>query len=310
MAGRCRGWREGPRCSLSADPSGPLWGCCEDVVVSATYVHIVSRGAHGEIGDNIYERLREAHREVWFGSDGSGLMKSTLIRSSLFTAEQRNRWESVRDRVAREDLTPSIDLFAAGCLYGHGPLLSRLPTDPAALAAKLERERRLTLRRIGELMGEAVVLDALGRALYQVASELPGAEVLATATDELGRNGHGIARDERGERVELIFAPDAELLGTRSVLVDPDVDYAPVGAVVGWTSYVSREVVDSLPPGTPPVPRPPCCPPGSGRATLIEPGFLLSTGYFTDLAPHLENWLTSGVITKAQYDALKAQSES
>jgi hypothetical protein len=279
--------------------------------MSPTYVHIVSRGAHGEIGDNIYERLREAHREVWFGSDGSGLMKSTLIRSSFFAEEQRKRWERGRYRVAREDLTTSVDLFAAGCLYGHGPLLSKLPTDPAALAAKLNSGRRLTLHRIGELMGEAVVPDALGRALYQVASELPGAEVLATATDELGRIGHGIARDERGERVELIFAPDGpELLGTRSVLVDPDANYAPLGAVVGWTSYVSREVVDSFPPGTPPIPGPPCRPPGSGRGTLIEPGFLLSTGYFTDLAPHLENWLTNGVITKAQYDALKEQSES
>ena len=279
--------------------------------MSPTYVHIVSRGAHGEIGNNIYERLREAHREVWFGSDGSGLMKSTLIRSSFFTEEQRKRWESVRHRAAREDLTTSVDLFAAGCLYGHGPLLSRLPTDPAALAAKLESGRRLTLHRIGELMGEAVVPDALGRALYQVARELPGAEVLATATDELGRNGHGITRDERGERVELIFAPDSpELLGNRSVLIDPDANYAPVGAVVGWTSYESREVVDSLPTGTPPIPEPPCRPPGSGRGTLIEPRFLLSTGYFTDLAPQLENWLTNGVITKAQYNAFKEQAES
>jgi hypothetical protein len=274
--------------------------------VSPTYEHIVSRGAHGEIGNNVYQRLREAHREVWFGSDGSGLMKSTLIGSSFFTEEQRKRWESAGHPAARESLTPSLDLFAAGCLQGHGPMLSKLPTNPAALAAELETRRKLTLHRIGELMGEALVPDALGRTLHHVATQLSGAEVLATATDELGRTGHGIARDERGQRVELIFEPDSfELLGNREVLVDPDADFAPAGAVVGWTSYLSREVVDSLPDGTPPVPGPPCRPPGSGRATLIEQGFLLSTGYFTDLAPHLENWLADGVITKAQYDALK-----
>jgi hypothetical protein len=100
--------------------------------VSATYVHIVSRGAHGEIVNHIYERLREAHREVWFGSDGSGLMKSTFIRSSWFTEEQRRRWESVPNLAAREDPATFMDLFAAGCLFGHGPLLSKLPTDPAA----------------------------------------------------------------------------------------------------------------------------------------------------------------------------------
>jgi hypothetical protein len=274
--------------------------------VSPTYEHIVSRGAHGEIGNNVYQRLREAHREVWFGSDGSGLMKSTLIGSSFFTDEQRERWESAGHPAAREDLTPSLDLFAAGCLPGHGPMLSKLPTNPAALAAELETRRKLTLHRIGELMGEALVPDALGRTLHQVATQLPGAEVLATAIDELGRTGHGIARDERGQRVELIFDPDSfELLGNREVLVDPDADFAPSGALVGWTSYLSREVVDSLPDGTPPVPGPPCRPPGSGRATLIEQGLLLSTGYFRDLAPHLENWLADGVITKAQYDALK-----
>jgi hypothetical protein len=89
------------------------------------------------------------------------------------------------------------------------------------------------------------------------------------------------------------------------VLADPDAGYAPPGALVGWTSYLSRGIVDSLPQGTPPVPEPPCIPPGSGRGTVIEPGFSLSTGYFTDLAPHLANWRESGVITEAQYDKLK-----
>jgi hypothetical protein len=254
----------------------------------------------------VYERLREAHREVWFGSDGSGLIRGTLIGSRFFTEERRTRWESAGHRAAREDRTPSVDLFAAGCLHGHGPLLSKLSTDPAALATELGDRRKLTLHRIGELMGEALVSDALGRALHQVAAQLPGAEMLTIATDELGRRGHGITRVEHGSRVELIFEPDSfELMGNREILVDRDADFAPRGAVIGWTSYVSREVVDSLPEGTPPVPGPPCCPPGSGRGTVIEPGFLLSTGYFTDLAPHLENWRANGVINEAQYDALK-----
>jgi hypothetical protein len=44
---------------------------------------------------------------------------------------------------------------------------------------------------------------------------------------------------------------------------------------------------------------------GSGRGTVIDEGLLISTGYFTDLAPHLEQWRSSGVITTAQYDRLK-----
>jgi hypothetical protein len=167
----------------------------------------------------------------------------------------------------------------------------------------------LTLHGIGQLMGEALVSDALRRALHQAAAQLPGAEVLTTATDELGRTGDGVARVEHGTRVELIVDPDSgELLGDREVLVDPDADYAPPGALVGWTSYLSREIADALPKGTPPVPGPACSPPGSGRGTVIERGFVLSTGYFTELAPHLENWRANGVITNAQYDTLKDQA--
>ena len=38
---------------------------------------------------------------------------------------------------------------------------------------------------------------------------------------------------------------------------------------------------------------------------MIEPGFLLGTGYFNELEPQLEEWLAHGVITDAQYHAVK-----
>jgi hypothetical protein len=38
---------------------------------------------------------------------------------------------------------------------------------------------------------------------------------------------------------------------------------------------------------------------------VIERGFLLGTGYFEDLEPQLEEWLARGVITDAQYHAVK-----
>lgn len=273
--------------------------------MSLTYEHIVSRGAYGEIGNGVYQRLREAHREVWFGTDGSGLIKEALIRSSFFTDEQRKRWENDQHSAVRDDPTPSLDLFAPGCLHGHGPLLSKLPSDPSALARELKARQQLTLHGIGQLMGEALVPDGLGHALHTVAAQLPDAEILELAADELGRSGHGIARIEHGRRVELIFAPNSpELLANREALVD-HTDFAPAGAIIGWTSYLSREIVDSLPDGTPPIPGPPCRPPGSGRGTVIEHGFLLSTGYFTDLGPQLENWRAEGIITEAQYDVLK-----
>ena len=71
---------------------------------------------------------------------------------------------------------PSI-LFATGRLRGHGPRLSKLPTEPAELAAELRIKRELTLPGIAQLMGEALVPDGLREALYQVAAGLPGAKV-------------------------------------------------------------------------------------------------------------------------------------
>jgi hypothetical protein len=282
---------------------------CEDDDVSPSFEYIESRGAHGELGNGVFERLVEARREIWIGSDGSGLIKSTRIGWSFFTDEQRTRWDSAACPDAVEDLNSTIDLFAPGCLSGHHAILATLPTDPVELASALAARRKLNVHRIGELMGEALVAFELRQALYQVVAEVPGADALTSARDELGRSGPGIARVERGIREELIFDPNShELLGQRQVLVDPAAGYAPPGAVVGWTSYLSRQLVAALPEGTPPVPGPPCSPPGSGRGTLIERGLLLSTGYFTDLAPQVEDWHANGVITDVQYQALKSDT--
>jgi len=57
--------------------------------------------------------------------------------------------------------------------------------------------------------------------------------------------------------------------------------------------------------GEAPIPGPPCSPPGGGRGTVIERGFLLGTGYFEELEPQLEEWLAHGVVADAQYHALK-----
>ena len=53
------------------------------------------------------------------------------------------------------------------------------------------------------------------------------------------------------------------------------------------------------------MPQPPCAPPGSGRGTVIRPGLVLGTAYFTDLKPQLDQWLADGVITKADHEALQ-----
>jgi hypothetical protein len=244
---------------------------------------------------------------VWFGDDGSGLIRSQHRRSFFFTEEQRLRWEHMSNGPARESTESSLDLFAAGCFHGPRRELLRLPTAQPELENYLQARRQLTLHQIHQLIGEALVPGALRQVFVDLATNLPGAWILEDAADQLGRPGLGVACVERNQRDELIFDRDTkELLGYRRVLVAPDVDYAaPAGAVTGWTSYVSRQLVDGLPAGTPPVPGPPCDPPGGGRGTAIRPGLVLGTGYFTDLKPQLDQWLDDGVITEADHEALQ-----
>ena len=104
----------------------------EDDAVALDYEYIDSLACYAEIGNNVFDRLAESRREVWFGDDGSGLIRSQRVRSLFFTDEQRLRWESMPNGSAREATEPSLDLFAAGCL--HGPRRNSRGSRPAAVS--------------------------------------------------------------------------------------------------------------------------------------------------------------------------------
>ncbi len=65
------------------------------------FEYIDSLGCYCHFSGNGFERMVQARREVWFGSDGSGLLRSQFVRSVFFDDEQRARWEA-SDRGARE----------------------------------------------------------------------------------------------------------------------------------------------------------------------------------------------------------------
>jgi hypothetical protein len=134
------------------------------------------------------------------------------------------------------------------------------------------------------------------------AGRLPDVQENEGLEDELGRSGCSLVEIDDGERIELIFASDlSELLGYRHVLTEPR-PFAPAGALHSWTSYLQREIVDDLPPGTPPVPKLPC-EHFSGRGFTIRPGFSVMTGYVTDAVAQLAAMHEQGVITDAEYDS-------
>ncbi len=90
--------------------------------------------------------------------------------------------------------------------------------------------------------------------------------------------------------------------------MDPARTYAPVGTLVSWCSYLSRRLVDALPPDTPPVPRLPYSPPGAGRGFMIRPGYSVMTGYVDDPLPQLAELRAQGAITAAEYETAKANA--
>ncbi len=102
---------------------------------------------------------------------------------------------------------------------------------------------------------ESFAPPKLRAALYRVASELPGVQLLGAVSDPIGRMGVGVAYTDqaRGVRLELIFDPTTSaLLGERDVVTSPRRSgiAAPSGTVFGYTAHVASRVVGSgaLPP--------------------------------------------------------------
>ena len=214
------------------------------------YVYTKSKGAdlslhpvRGGLGGVLIPSVRQS----WIGPDGSGRTREIRGRSRSIAPPHRAVGSQRGHRV--------IDH-----LYGPGQLsyldLSHLPTDFDALRQLIE-ERKVeggppgdteTFAIISDMLRESYAPPKLRAALYEIASQLPGVELLGRVRDPVGREGVAVAYPQNGVRQELIFNPNTSiLLGVRDVLVDPATAElrAPPGTVVGYTSYLASGIVDS-----------------------------------------------------------------
>src|ERR1039458_5160079 len=84
-------------------------------IEAVDYEYVQSCGAHGVHAHGQFDAFVGSQREIWIGSDGSGLIRETSGPASFFTEDGRARWEAADSR----ELThgPSVDLFAPGCLH-------------------------------------------------------------------------------------------------------------------------------------------------------------------------------------------------
>jgi hypothetical protein len=96
---------------------------------------------------------------------------------------------------------PSDERFGPGGL-STGPVdLSKLPTDPAKLAALISSRKveggppgpAEDFVQVGDLLRETSASPELRAALFKVAAGIPGVKLLGTVTDSDGRSGTAIA---------------------------------------------------------------------------------------------------------------------
>lgn len=224
-----------------------------------TFMYVVGNGR-----PNFYFE-QTLTRESWIGTDGSGRILETAGPVSFPSTSDRAKWEAAGSPDLR-DQQGGDDLYQAGELSYQD--YSNVPKDPTALLDAIE-ERKIvggpdgdweTFRIVGDLLRETYTVPAVRAALYEVAADLPGVELVGRVTDGIGRPGVAVAYTYDTSRIEWIFDPQtAELLGESEVLVKDstlDTTNNPPGDIYGGAghpgttayaaSFLVRGVTDSV----------------------------------------------------------------
>ena len=130
-----------------------------------------------------------------------------------------------------------------------------VPKDEAGLRAFIEataaggpdEEYRMFIV-VGDLLRQAVYradlydssTSAARSTLFEVASTLPGVELLGTTPRQRGRSGVAVGYTSNGTRHDLIFNPETSaLIAERDVAVDS-------GEVTNWTVFLASQPVPEL----------------------------------------------------------------
>jgi hypothetical protein len=210
------------------------------------FVMVESSGGHGVHSYGQYDVFRPVRRQIWVGADGSGTIREIAGPYSFFTPEGEARWEVAGRPTLRDGL--SVDVFGPGELRGTASRLAAARNDPEATWSVVNARPVRSLHDVSELLGETIVPADLRRSVFEAASALPGVEIISALRDQLGRSGQGLAETEsNGDRREVIFGEDYELLGYRLTLLDPEADYAPPCTVISWTGYLTRQWAEQMP---------------------------------------------------------------
>jgi hypothetical protein len=212
--------------------------------------------------------------ETWVAPDGSGFRRTKLEQPVWLGDRDRNRWEEmgspelVGDR-SQEDKFDAPRPGEGYVSFGADGLtleqLQDLPSDPHGLYESIYEAAEETDKptnyavfvAVSDLLRTPILPEGLEPALYDVATRIPGVEVIDEVSDPLGRVGTAVTMVETlatpspdaapGLRQELIFDPTTGALLAERDVTTGRVEWldADPGTVVGYRAIVETAIVDA-----------------------------------------------------------------
>ena len=188
-------------------------------------------------------------REFWIAADGSGRIRETSGEPIFLSEAERETW-----------LAGGFEIYAVNEDFGPGDLSSAygpLPTDVEELRAFVRTVAESSQRRpievgmfvaIGDLLRDPLTPPEVRAGLFQVASTLPGIQLLGPMEDEVGREGIAVAMSDWFRQEIIVFDPESS-----SLLEERTIGNLPHGLTLPpilWSrsTYLESAVVPELPP--------------------------------------------------------------
>jgi hypothetical protein len=211
--------------------------------------------------------------QTWYRADGAG-RDATLDANNFFTPGDRQTYIQQMGHNPPDE-APSDKTYDAGGYPTDTGDLSYLSTDPATLLTQLQDRSAPTGRspqpEISDSPGQAPAgslsvwgaiqhlllfgpnaSPALKAALFEVAEQLPGVDVIQGSTDPVGRTGTLLRLQVQGTQAEYWFDPTSEqLLATRSTIETDAFPQYPQGTVTSIDIVTAAGVTDSTDDGAP-----------------------------------------------------------
>jgi hypothetical protein len=198
-----------------------------------------------------------SQRQSWVSPSGSGRLVQTWSDPTFPTPHDHQNWILSGSHPLAQ--APTDQKSGPGTLENTPTNLWNLPTNPSKLMALIVGRKieygppgaREDFVQVGDLLPDTDAPPGVRAALFQVAAQIPGVELLGTTKDHIGRTGIALAyREAPADRTlgskglyELIFDPKTSvLLGDETVVINTTTG---VRTIINWTSYVASAVVSS-----------------------------------------------------------------